>query len=96
MKEGIPCEDDLEKISNQINSTDCERWIKLGRRLLIEQPKLTEIGFGHQSLSEKSYQMLLHWKQKFGSGASYRKLYAALCHENVARQDLADSICCRA
>ena len=38
--------------------------------------------------------MLEKWKSKEGSGATYRVLYKALCHDFVGHRDLAEKICC--
>ena len=37
--------------------------------------------------------MLMHWKQKNGSKATYQILKAALQHKLVQRKDLAEQIC---
>ena len=37
--------------------------------------------------------MLMHWKQKNGSAATYPILNAALQHKLVQRKDLAERIC---
>ena len=38
--------------------------------------------------------MLEKWKSKTGTGATYRILYEALCHDFVGRRHLAEEICC--
>ena len=37
--------------------------------------------------------MLMHWKQKNGSEATYQILIAALQDDRVQRKDLAEEIC---
>ena len=37
--------------------------------------------------------MLIHWRQKNGSAATYQILNAALQHKLVQRKDLAERIC---
>ena len=37
--------------------------------------------------------MLQKWKQKLGSGATYKVLWNALCHDFVGRKDLAEKFC---
>ena len=37
--------------------------------------------------------MLMHWKRKNGSAATYQILNAALQHKLVQRKDLAEQIC---
>ena len=43
--------------------------------------------------SEKAYKMLLKWKRAKGSGATFRVLHDALCHDIVDRRDLAEKFC---
>ena len=64
-----------------------EKWIRLGRRLEVSEPKIEEINKAHDELSEKGYHMLKHWKQEKGSAATYQGLCNALQHELVQRQD---------
>ena len=45
--------------------------------------------------SEKIYKMLLHWKKRDGSAATYKILHDALCHPLVNRTDLAEQLCCQ-
>ena len=68
-------------------------WKKLGRRLGCNEPKIQEIDQAHRELSEKAYQMLLFWKRKRGSAATYQALCEALQHKLVQRQDLAETFC---
>ncbi len=72
-----------------------ENWITLGRRLRVKEAELKEIDHRpHDRLREKGFQMLLHWKQKEGSAATYQALCKALRHELVGRKDLAERFCC--
>ena len=68
-----------------------ENWIRLGRRLEVSEPKIQEINKTRDQLSEKGFHMLMHWKQEKGSAATYQSLCAALQHELVQRQDLAET-----
>ena len=70
-----------------------DTWRVLGRRLKFEKAKLEEFDHCKWRLSEKAYEMLMEWKQKEGSEATYRVLHEALCHKFVNRTDLADKIC---
>ena len=90
VKKGIPSREDLESISQKI----AEAWKPLGRRLNIDDSKLTAFHKEHEEYAEKPYQMLLHWKEKEGLAASYKVLYDALCHPWVKRKDLAQTFCC--
>ena len=65
----------------------------VGRRLKFDKAKLEEFDHCKRRLSEKAYEMLMEWKQKEGSEATYRVLHEALCHKFVNRGDLADKIC---
>ncbi|XP_078356427.1 uncharacterized protein LOC144641270 [Oculina patagonica] len=89
IKQGTPSNDELEDLGEKIEG----KWKKLGRRLLINNPKLQEIHEAHAQLSEKGFQMLLHWKQENGSAATYQALCDALKHKRVQRQDLAELFC---
>ena len=70
-----------------------EKWIRLGRRLEVSEPKIEEINKAHDELSEKGYHMLKHWKQEKGSAATYQALCEALQHTLVQRKDLAEKFC---
>ena len=89
VKEGTPSDDDLERLSQKIP----EHWKQLGRRLKIEEARLTGFHKQYEEYSEKAYQMLLHWKRKEGSDATYQVLHDALVHPLVSRKDLAGEIC---
>ena len=89
VKQGTPTNDELEKLGKEI----AEKWMQLGRRLRVEEPKLRDIEQSHRQLCEKGYNMLLAWKQKNGSAATYEILNAALQHELVQRRDLAEQFC---
>ena len=47
-----------------------------------------------EDLSEKVYEMLLRWKEKKGSKATFQVLNDALCHHLVQNRDLAEKFCC--
>ena len=89
VKEGIPSDYDLELLSVKV-----EKWKKLGRRLKLEEPELTELHQENEELSEKVLAMLRKWRQKNAFEATYRCLYDALCHKLVNRKDLAKEFCC--
>lgn len=89
VKQGTPTNDELERLGQEI----AEKWEKLGRRLGVKDPKLQDINQRHQQLCEKGYNMLMEWKQKNGSDATYEILDAALQDELVQRRDLAEQFC---
>lgn len=85
----MPKDDELEGLSMDIS----DKWINLGRRLNIEETKLQAITKDVDSLNERGFQMLKHWKQKQGSGANYKSLADALKHKLMERKDLAEKYC---
>ena len=89
VKHGTPTLDELEELGAEIG----EKWIKLGRRLSLQDAELQEISRGHDQLSEKGYYMLKDWRQKKGSAATYQALCEGLEHKLVQRQDLAEKFC---
>ena len=89
VKEGVPTDEDLERLSAKI-----EKWKPLGRRLKLESSELEALHKDNEEWSEKAFAMLMKWKQKKGSDATYRCLYDALCHDLVNRKDLAEEFCC--
>ena len=48
----------------------------------------------NEELAEKAYKMLMAWKEKVGSEATYKVLYDTLCHELVECKHLAERYCC--
>ena len=70
-------------------------WKPLGRRLHLKELELVAFDKDNEECIEKPYQMLLHWKRREGEKATYIVLYRALCHDLVARMDLANEICCQ-
>ena len=69
------------------------KWKPLARRLL-ESSELESLHKDNEKWSEKAFAMLIKWKQKNASKATYRCLYDALCHDLVNRKDLAEEFCC--
>ena len=90
VKQGVPSEEDLEWLSSEL-----EQWKRVGRRLKIKEARLTAFDNGNKDSSEKTYKMLLHWKKRDSSAATYTILHDALCHPLVNRTDLAEQICCQ-
>ena len=88
--EGSPTDGVLERLSKKISND----WRTLGRRLNFHEAELQEFDNGHQQISEKAYAMLLAWKQRGGSAATYSVLNQALCDTCVNRKDLAEEFCC--
>jgi len=90
VKEGTPSNDELEELSQRI----AEAWKPLGRRLEIEEGKLTCFHKENEEYSEKAFKMLLHWKERDASTATYSVLYDALCHKLVNKKLLAEELFC--
>ena len=62
--------------------------MSLGRRLQFEEPQLTEFDKDNEAWSEKALAMLMTWKERDGSDATYQVLHDALCHEYVEPGEL--------
>ena len=89
IKDGSPSPDELEGLSEKIS----DKWKKLGRRLQFDKAQITEHDNYNDKLSEKAYDLLMSWKERDASAATYRVLYKALSH--VGRTDLAQEFCCQ-
>ena len=87
VKQGVPSDEDLEWLSQKL-----KKWKTLGRRLKIEEVRLTMIDDENTELFKKIYKMLLHWKERNGSTTTYTILHDALCHPLVNRTDLAEQL----
>lgn len=90
VKEGCPSGDDLEALSRDI----VEKWKALARRLRFSESQITIFDKDHVEYTEKPYHMLLGWKEREASSATYKVLFDALCHDLVRRRDLAENLCC--
>ena len=89
LKEGSPTDYELQQLSTKVSNG----WRTLGRRLTFQEAELQEFDNGHRQISEKAYAMLLAWKQRGGSTATYSVLNQALCDTCVNRRDLAQEFC---
>ena len=85
VKDGEPTEDTLEFLSVEL----AEQWEALGRRLNFNQTAITNF-----DKPNKAFKMLLAWKRREGSTATYKALYDALCHDLVECKRLAEQFCC--
>ena len=88
IKEGVPTNDELEHLSRKI-----EKWKSLARRLQLLTKDILEIERDNDMFSEKVFSMLMAWKRREGSYATYRVLYDALRHPLVNRRDVAEELC---
>ena len=87
--EDSPRDDVLENLSKKVSND----WRTLGRRLVFDEAELQEFNNSHEQISEKAYSMLLAWKRRGGSDATYSVLNQALCDTLVKRKDLAEEFC---
>jgi len=90
VKPGQPSDKELEDIASEMCG---DSWKILARRFDIGESKITALDKAHDELFEKAYQMLLHWKRKEGSAATYKVLLEALDNDKVNRRDLAQKYC---
>ena len=90
VKQGMPKKDELEGLAYELT----EVWEQLGSRLGVEEGRLAAFNKENVKYFKKAYQMMLHWKQRDGSAATYQVLSDALCHLYVNRKDLAEKYCC--
>ncbi|XP_022798214.1 probable serine/threonine-protein kinase roco5 isoform X2 [Stylophora pistillata] len=67
--------------------------MKLGRYFGLKRSVLCNINEEKKFPSEKCYQMLLYYKQHYGSSAEFKTLAAGLEHPLVQRRDLAYKYC---
>ena len=90
VKKGIPTDEILEDLSEKIP----DHWKKLGRRLTFDKAELEAFDKDNDKIADKAYAMLMAWKEREGSAATYRVLNKALCDIRVKRRDLAQQFCC--
>ena len=91
VKAGNPSDDELERLSTQL----VENWETVGRRLDFSNAELSAFHTGNYRIAtEEARRMLVSWKQKEGSKATYQVLYDALTDELVSCKLLAEEFCC--
>ena len=90
IKDGVPTDKDLQLLSRKLG----EYWRDLARCLGFEEPEIIAFHKENEELREKALKMLLQWRAKYGSGATFRVLYDALCDECVGQTELAEKYCC--
>lgn len=88
MKKGIPKNDELELLSEKIP----DHWKKIGRRLSFDEAELRYFDKDNEKGVEKAYAMLIAWKRREGSAATYSVLDKALIL--AQRRDLGQKFCC--
>ena len=90
IKGGVPTDKDLQLLSMKLG----EYWKYLAQALGFEESEITAFSKQNEELREKAYKMLLRWRAKYGSGATFKILYDALCDERVDQMELAQKYCC--
>ena len=88
-KVGNPTTEELLLLAHDIGT----KWKNLGRVLGIPDTDIEVIDEEQRKLIDKSYKMLLTWKQGRGTEATYLELNAGLRHAIVLRVDLAEKYC---
>ena len=90
VKDGKPSDEELQYLSRKL----AKKWKTLGRRLGFNEAAIDDFDQANKELAGKAYKMLMAWKQKVGSEATYKVLYDTLCHELVECKHLAEQYCC--
>ena len=90
VKAGGPSTEELEYLSLELGG----KWEELGRRLRFNQAAITGFDEDDRGLKEKAFKMLMAWKQREGSIATYKVLCDALCDKRVQCTLLAEQFCC--
>ena len=80
---------ELELLSVQLGTS----WESLARRLQFRIAEIEAFHHDNEKLRQKGFKMLMAWKQRKGSLATYQVLHDALYHPLVCRRDLAERFC---
>ena len=72
-----------------------EDWKSLARVLCFTVDKIGVFDEDNKELREKVFTMLITWKLREASNATYQVLHRALCHSLVNRPVLAEEFCRR-
>ncbi|XP_068705814.1 uncharacterized protein [Montipora foliosa] len=82
-----PSGERLEWLSRNLTS-----WEPLARRLGFSEGEIKGFNKDNEEWAKKALSMLLRWKEKNGSEATYAVLCTALRHGSVGRKDLAEEV----
>ena len=72
-----------------------ENWKSLARVLCFTVDEIGLFDEDNKELRDKVYTMLITWKSREASNATYQVLHRALCHSLVNRPVLAEEFCRR-
>lgn len=89
IKHGVVATVELESLSVGLGSS----WEALARRLWFSEAEINEFNIVGGKHRDNTYRMLMRWKERQGSHATYQVLHDALCHCYVERRDLAEGFC---
>ena len=89
LRTGKVSDNDIVAISNELGT----KWIWVGRLLGLEDTELDDIRENNGSVYECSHTMLLSWKQRSTSQATYEWLAQALRHTAVSKDLIAQKYC---
>jgi hypothetical protein len=89
LKQGSPTNEELLNLAREIG----KKWRCLGRALSVPEEDLETVDEDEKKLFDKSYQMLINWKQGLGANATYENLDQGLQHSIVRRKDLSEKYC---
>ena len=90
LKQGCVSEGDLQNISFKVQ----RKRKRVGRALGLDDDNLDVIEEEYRdNISEQSYQILLKWKRKRGTEATYHALSRALCDRTVMMKHVLDGYC---
>ena len=90
VKGSNPSNEELDTLSTRLGNN----WMSLGRRLGFDDSSITAFDNENGRLFDKAYRMLMSWKEREGSDATYQVLYDALSHHLVNCRQLAEEFCC--
>ena len=93
MKEGSPSDKELDSLSTKLCGDD---WRSLARILDFHEAQISGYDLQNKKLSEKAYNMLMDWRSREGSEATYRQLNEALitmCSESGKTEKEKNDLC---
>ena len=88
-KTGKPEDKELLSLAHEIVLI----WRTLGVILGLKNATLDVIDQDSSKVLNKSYDMLIKWRESLGSEATYKNLAVGLDHEIIGRHDLVEKYC---